>query len=138
MTECKEKKAPNWVANQAGCTIEGAFEELMKRVRYDVDQANLRPSVTKGRKFNTDSSKEWSLKVYAFNGSPSNHEKGRILFFKNSKTIAFQKGENGDTVHIIPRWCDEKNKCDYMIENEPFEIWEISKMALCELFFGED
>lgn len=137
MTDGKEKKAPNWVANMASCTIQGAFDELIKRVQYDLEQANLRPEVTRGRKFDTEIRNRYSAKIYAFRENPSNRDSYEVLFYRNSKTISFRKGEEGEEVHIFPRWCDEKEICEYFIGDSPFKIWQISKRALCELFFGE-
>ena len=59
-----EKKPPNWVAARAGCTIEGAFQDLMKRVREDVDQANLFPHVKLGRTFDVKNGASGSFTVY--------------------------------------------------------------------------
>ena len=136
MTDCKEKKAPNWVLDRAKCTIKGAFDALMDRVQEDVKEANRLPVVTDGRTFNVKNGEHGSFSVYAFRGSPSSRDPGEILFFRNSRTITVTKNET-DEIQIVPRWCDEKNKCDYLIENESFEVWQISKMALCEMFFGE-
>ena len=132
-----EKKPPNWVAARAGCTIEGAFQDLMKRVREDVDQANVFPHVKLGRTFDVKNGASGSFTVYAFRQTPSNRDRHEVLFYRSSKTIVFRKNETKE-IAIVPGWNDEKNKCEFLVGESTLEIWQISKMALCEFFFGDD
>ena len=137
MTVCKEKKAPNWVAARAQCTTKGALSELLKRVREDVSQANLYPTVTRGRKFDVEEKSNGSFAVFAFRNDSGPRELGEITFFATMHKVAIRRDDPHNEIMVTPRWCDEKDECEYFVGGDVFKLWQISKMALCEMFFGE-
>ena len=90
-----------------------------------------------GRTFDVKNGASGSFTVYAFRQTPSNRDRHEVLFYRSSKTIVFRKNETKE-IAIVPGWNDEKNKCEFLVGESTLEIWQISKMALCEFFFGDD
>jgi len=53
--EAEKKKPPDWVLASASCTIDGAFDRILQRIKEDVEAANKHAKVNRDRKFSVDS-----------------------------------------------------------------------------------
>ena len=136
----KKNEIPNWVYERARCNLAGMFDALFQRVREDVREINKLPSTRrKGHKFDTVKDPGYpdtSFHVYWRNEANENIlSPEQVVFEQNTTSISFRK-PGGDNVLIVPRWNEAETTCDLLIDNNKFELWEISQIALCDFFFG--
>ena len=141
MTDSKKKDdIPNWVHERARCNRAGMFEALKQRVQEDVSEINRLPSVRRKRHtfdvIREPGYPDTSFSVYWHKEENTNaRSAGRVVFEKNTASLSFQRPHE-EKILIAPRWNEAETRCDLLIDNNKFELWEISQMALCEFFFG--
>lgn len=130
-----EKKPPNWVAERAKCTIEGAFEELYMRVKEDVCALDSVRYKKKNRVFDVERKNDNEFVVCCFRGNPPKRDPDGIRFYRNLKYLSFRPTNEDESIVVTMKWNQKNVRCDYFIDGKKVEMWQISQRALCEFFF---
>ena len=126
---------PSWVSGRSECKLDLTFEALTQVVRRDVEEMNgLLASDRSDRTFRIDSNDEGVtpfFRVYAEPDGPS------VTF--DLKRSAIVIGTYEGNLFVQPRWEPSASKCRLYVKNDgnhPYEVWQISQLALIDLFFG--
>ena len=120
---------PNWVLGRAECNLRMAFEVISEIVERDVEQAN---KIFGDRQFRFERCTE-GVRPRLFI-SERGSEKGVGVSFEVSET-AIRINGGGVQFYIRPRWDGEKCRMHVNDEQLPHKLWEISQLALGNLFF---
>ena len=132
------QSSPNWVLGYAECNLKNGFEELKMIVEHDVKEANR---VIDGRQFSLEHSGEDARPIMTV--SRSGEADGAVVRFEVSETLIRING-GGNLFWVTPCW--DGHRCRMSVEviqpagaqERRFrELWEISQMALTNLFFAE-
>ena len=126
---------PRWVQGRAECRVDLKFAALRQIVERDVGDFNgLNDGQRVGRRFNFNSNGEGTYPFFTV------EEQGgdmRVEFKLTPHSIRVNGG--GQVFSLYPLWSAVDRICKlYKRDDErPFDVWEISQMALHPIFFSE-
>ena len=126
---------PRWVQGAAECRVDLKFAALRQIVERDVGDFNgLNDGQSGGRRFTFNSNGEGTYPFFTV------EEQGgdmRVEFKLTPHSIRVNGG--GQVFSLYPLWAAAARTCKlYKRDNErPFDVWEVSQMALYPIFFSE-
>ena len=126
---------PRWVQGRAECRVDFKFEALRQIVERDVADFNgLNDGQRFGRRFNFTSNGEGTHPFFTVEEQAGDM---RVSFKLKGQSIRVNGG--GQFFSLYPLWNAADRTCKlYKRDNErPFDVWEISQMALHPIFFSE-
>ena len=117
---------PNWVAERAKCNLDLTFEALFQVVKRDVDEINkIHPG-----DFELEQNSEGTKPMIQVKKSDNR----KVTFTKSEVAIRINTPEKIILAH--PKWNSETTSCKLIVDNQPLKIWQISQLALGDLFFN--
>ena len=130
----------NWVKARAECNPAFVFDSMYKQVEKDVDRANKYHLSN-----NCDNEFRFVPKLKdcdnpSFGVSEVSKSTGssyRDIAFIQYKTQIVIKLSDGKKLRIVDQWNSKDQRCDYIVDGERMNVWEISKLALESMFFRE-
>ena len=130
---------PRWVKGRADCNVALNFEALKDIVKRDVGDINSLPEENlKGFKFEFQAAADglFYFRVYRVHHDRHRYcEPDFVTITKGVSSIDFEGNGDFKDFQADPKW-DEKNcACRMYVDNQPFELWELSQKALSSLFF---
>ena len=137
----------NLVANKGQCTARAALDVFMAQIKKDVEEMNKLPlSRRQDCKFKaTQDPDDGTITIERLVEIPTGHDevgmrKGKTTFELNLEQdkINVSYGKN-KTFTIKLSWNSEKAECRFTVQEKQrcYSLWQISQMALYELFFNE-
>lgn len=135
-------EAFNWVNAIARCSMPTIFELLAEVVTSDVAAAN---SIGKKREFKMDRPTDDRIAVIGVGqfGDDLNAERG-VLFVRGQSRIEVQtfypRSPTRTPIFSCSPSLNREGECKLGIAgdaDEPLELWQVSRRALQDLFFGD-
>ena len=131
-----EKGEPiNWVERRATCTIKGIFNCLRKRFDDDVKHMNCQSKeVRNGFAYIMQSNSS----LATVKREPKNHmelEESFVTMAIREERI-FVKPLKTPEFEVLHKWDDKSATCILYVDDEQYEVWQISQKALKDLFFS--
>ena len=124
----------NWVKRRASYTVDDVFEALVCRLEADIEEKkDVHPDsdFTVHRKVVGE-----ALEKVAIRGSKDLGHTPIVELKKEGATIKVH-GTESEKFVITPKWDQDTAQCSLLIDNKPFELWQISQRALYPLFFRD-
>ena len=119
---------PRWVLERAKCDVDLIFEALSQVVRRDVEDANTLPGSRTFRVTENGDGVHPLLRV-SDEGDPDS----RVTFELTSAFISIHlPGEL--PVIVMPQWDAGVGKCRLYVNDQAYEVWQISQRVLMGLF----
>ena len=129
------EEPPRWVQGRAECRVDLKFAALRQIVERDVGDFNgLNDGQRGGRRFNFNSNGEGTHPFFTVEEQEGDM---RVSFQLTGHSIKVNGG--GQFFSLYPLWNAAARTCKLYKRNKerPFEVWEISQMALHPIFFSE-
>lgn len=127
------EEPPRWVLERARCNLALKFQALHDVVERDVEDANALPEMkAAGVRFDMETELGGTKPVFGVKRIDRKGEGPVLYFVRESRTIRI-----ADQFEVTVRWEASTAACRLLIEEKPYEIWEISQKVLAPLFFGE-
>ena len=135
------KEPYNWVAERGKCDLGSKFEELYLAVKNDVSYMNGLPQ-RKRRNYLFDIQNGNGLGtqfkvVRCEGGNPNMPQASGVTFEKSEQAIIVNsKDYLADAMVIVPAWDETTSSCQMYVNEDRYEIWQLSQKALGTFFFG--
>jgi hypothetical protein len=128
----------NWVHARANCSLEGVFHILSEIVDSDVKQANaLR---RQGVKFSLNTEATSKIMVIRDRDLGGTKETTGVIFELLPDTISVTRKKHGalteDSLFSAVPSLNEDGECLMEVKGKPLKLWQMSRKALENLFFG--
>ena len=139
------KQYTNWVANRFACRTEAIFMRLREVVEFDVAEVvKLDSKFLSGRTFkvfpsDNDPENEFDVVV---NDQRTRHSsnpffvrfrrEGRVI-----RVLGYTNVADGDLklkFTVLPTWDEETNSCRLWIDDNSYDLWQITQRALANFF----
>lgn len=137
----------NWVANKDQCTARGALDLFMVHIEKDVEEMNKLPlSRRQYCKFEvTQDEYDGTIKVEKLVEVAEGHDragdrKGLTVFEPSSDQDKINVSYRGNKIFTIKlAWNTKKAECRFVVQEKQrhYSLWQISQLALYELFFNK-
>jgi hypothetical protein len=120
----------DWVNERAKCSLKRVFATLYEVVESDVKAANgLRiPDVS----FHATMQ---SRKIIVSRQNDDQDTIGNVVFELAANAIEVREGADKHLFSARPS-LTEDGKCKLEVDDKPFELWQVNRKALEDLFFG--
>ena len=129
---------PNWVSDQAKCTVDLAFRALAEIIDRDVKEANaLSDDIRQGYTFSIERNGEglrYRIQVSSVVPPHSRGYKTTSVLFEKSERHIRVTGDYGE-FNVSPMWNAITATCELQIDGVRHRVWQISQKALDHLFF---
>ena len=133
----------NWVKPQFDTLIKVAFRSLHKQVSSDIDEANRIIEISEiNLEYElTEIDKEPKYPIFRAKRvtryGPKKGEVHHCIEFvaQGEKIYVYSDPGSGVLFSVTRQWNEEKLQCDWIIEDEPQELWQVSRRALRNLIF---
>ena len=126
----------DWVSAQAACRIDLMFQRLLEGARKDVDRRN---AAGFGRR------DKWRFEVnvdgdnaFEVTRSGESSRAGAFVTFEREGPRINIAGDGVDVQLTAITAINASGECRYFVGEHEFLGWEVRKMALEPLFFGDD
>ena len=131
-----ERQAPpSWVTKRAECNLDLIFEALSQIVTRDVGEMNALPeSKRNGYTYKVETNSDGVFPIIRVGKVSSAGEEVRAVFFQLKRDFIHTNASGN--VHV--RWDQEANACQLLINENRYEVWQVSQWVLGPLFFGSD
>lgn len=125
---------PNWVKDRLDCNTDLKFEALWDVIEEDVAAINAAPDTKRGScTFRAERENEGPRPcIRVTRRERDGIDMGAVWFCKERDAIRV-KGLNELTVTV--QWNAATSSCDFLLNEEPCPLWQLSKRALEPLFF---
>ena len=134
-TDILHQEPPRWVQRRAECRMDLKFAALRQIVERDVSDFNgLTEEQRGGRRFAFSANGEGTRPFFTV------EEQGgdmRVSFQLGHNSIAVSGGGQAFTTSLFWNAAARTCKLQRRDNKEPFDVWEISQMALYPIFFPE-
>ena len=123
----------NWVPARADCRLDLTFQELRRLIERDVHEFNKLPTHSRANRTFRIASDNTGTRVEQVTEGRDNQP--HVIFTMSTAAIRVNGG--GVQFYVKPRWTG--STCDLFVNDNdgPYKVWEISQMALSNLFFGQ-
>jgi len=128
----------DWVAAQARCNAASMFERLRARVRQDVQRRNGMFDRNDGWKFAFHENRDQFEVSRTVASGLTGVNAGAVVRFERAGPRIHVQGEDVDVDFITAVTLDVTGLCRFVVDEAIYSEWEISRMALEQLFFEED
>jgi hypothetical protein len=127
----------DWVSAQAACTAASMFERLRAGVKQDVEHRNALAGLDDGSRFDFSEESE-TFDVARLEGARFTDPRvAALVRFKRAGRRINVQGENVDVDFTAVLTLDPAGQCRFVVGEALYAEWEIRRMALELLFFGE-
>ena len=125
----------NWVRRRGQCTIRGVFGCLAEQVKRDLrERQSLPPPHPRTRySFNDIGADKFSVVLEYGRDDRWNAE--RATDFRLSKDFICISTQHDDSFCVFPQWNHATATCELYVDNERYDLWQVSQKALYDLFF---
>ena len=134
------QEPPNWVAERAKCNLELIFEAFCQVLDRDVNEVNALPErQRRGRRFQLDVNVDGTrpiaeVREVCSTSNPDTHS-AFATFQRGDAAITIQASSLAHTVHARVRWDERTRACKLYVQDDKYEVWELSQWVLGPLFF---
>ena len=131
----------NWVAKRAECLLPDVFRQLREIVRRDVEEANrLSPLLEEGFHFALNSDKSHGqFSACRVPAKGCIFPQLSVTFTLNHESIRVDCSPHphypNGFFHVFSTWQFEEGRCRLTVDDIPYELWQISQLALERLAF---
>ena len=134
------QEPPNWVSERAKCNPALIFEALCQVLDRDVNEVNALPErQRRGRQFqlevNSDGTKPMALVTQVHATDNPDIPKAYARFERGEAAITIQASSLPQLVLARVRWDERTRSCKLYIEENRYDIWELSQSVLGPIFF---
>ena len=129
----------NWVKARADCNLDLSFQALRSVVERDVREARNTAALTQcGTQFEFQAEAQGILPMFTVRRIVGNRTQGQAIFTQEAHaiTVDFGSGSSESSFEVTAEWDEKECACRLSVDNDPCEIWQISRRALEWLFFG--
>jgi hypothetical protein len=127
----------NWVGAQAQCSALSMFERLRTRVREDVQRRNALFERSDRWKFEFyEEDGDFEVERHVPSGATGTSVTAVVRFARQGRRVLVQ-GEDIDVEFVAIVTLDVSGQCRFLVGEAMYSDWEIRRLALELLFFGE-
>ncbi|MCY4151513.1 MAG: hypothetical protein OXE94_04675 [Aestuariivita sp.] len=128
---------PNWVKDRANCTAELARDILVGRLKSDMGESGMIANKTACLK---GEYRDDCFFIFHTKLTPNPQKLGQHLVVedkeRDNEAIRVSVSDNAITacasgrmhLQIDFRWNTERQECDWLIDDVPYQVWKISEM----------
>ena len=126
---------PNWVKARADCNLELSFQALREVAERDVSIANGIDSITRNRfAFFLQNEEGSHIPTFCVDRREGNRPVDKVLFKMYPQEITVHNSQ-GAKFCVTAVWDERNCRCNLLIDDDSYEIWQISRKALEPIFF---
>ena len=126
----------DWVTAQAGCRIELMFQRLLEGARKDVDRRNA-AGFGRHDKWRFEVNVDGDSAFEVARSGESSRNSAVVTFEREGPRINIA-GDGVDVQLTAIAAINASGECRYFVGEHEFLGWEVRKLALEPLFFGDD
>ena len=130
----------NWVARRTECLLPDVFRQLRELVRRDIEEARAKSPLRSDFTFTFSEVSEHEV-VVGRKSKPDTlpTEDCLVSFTLNHASIRVHVAPHPDFpngfFHVLSTWVQQEGRCRLTIDKTPYELWQISQLALDRLVF---
>jgi hypothetical protein len=122
----------NWVAVRLQCSLPQVFESLRLQVKTDVEtRSAAQPESDRHYAF------KFSSADRRFSAAVIGHKIHRVVVFNLEGSVISVRDENDDEILLATATLNDEGECRLKVGNQERELWQVRKMALETLLFGD-
>ena len=128
----------NWVKARSECSLQKVFDDLVKVVKSDIQSFNEyreREGLSRSIKFNQVCTTQFDVEVLPVTITrPRDESFACLMVSLNGSSIEFFQG--GNIVFSARPFLLDTGECLLEVNDKPYRLWQISRMAFEGFFFG--
>lgn len=134
MNSERAPKTLNWVKVRAGCSIEQMFLLLAQVV--DSDAQAMADVARRGFNFEFQKLSEDRFSVTRHRNLGGLLEGDAVVFVRNDQGVTVSDGRSSAVIVTAKPAVDANGECRFEVAGKPVELWQVSRLALEDFFFG--
>lgn len=127
-------KTFDWVTARAECSLAHLFTLLTELM--DSDVKNMQTRAPKGTQFTFERLNDVKVVIAKLSGAGGVHQSSNVVITLTPSSIAISStGSARPTAFLAKPSFHANGRCRLEVDGRPFELWQVSRMALEDLFF---
>jgi hypothetical protein len=122
----------NWTKARAECSAPALFKELQLGIENDIASINSTPHPNTGDGFISGLTKDGRTFIVAHRSQNG----PRVVFFIHGDSIEIRDEASGKR-YVAVVILNNEGRCKLQISGEELELWQVRRLALETLFFGD-
>ena len=139
MTDIREvRDVLNWVKARSECSIQKLFDDLAKVVKSDVQIFNeCSESMGSSRvmEFRQVCTRHFCVEAKPLRPTPK-RTYANVMVSLNGSSIEFYKGDMRNLIFSAKPYLLDTGECLLEVDDKPYRLWQISRKAFEDFFFG--
>ena len=139
MTDIREvRDVLNWVKARSECSIQKLFDDLAKVVKSDVQIFNeYSESMGSSRvmEFSQVCTRQFCVEAKPPQPTPK-RTYASVMVSLNGSSIEFYKGDMRNLIFSAKPYLLDTGECLLEVDDKPYRLWQISRKAFEDFFFG--
>jgi hypothetical protein len=122
----------NWTKARAECSAVALFKQLQLGIENDIASLHSKPYPGLDEGFASALTKDGSRLIVAHRSNRG----PRVVFFVSAGSIEIRDEASGKT-YVAVAILNDEGRCKLQIDGKELELWQVRRIALETLFFGD-